>query len=111
MLSQHRLQSYLDHGRSAYRAAAYEAPPAPLDAPMGVNQDLHGLPSPFPAPLVVKTTEVKMEGEPCAKCFKPLGVSERMRPVMCDLCREYWHLKCARLDMTPMFGWTCPRCR
>lgn len=66
--------------------------------------------NPFPT-LQVVTTEVKMENDPCAKCFKPLGIRGTKRPVQCDICQEFWHLECAKLAMPPRYpSWACPRC-
>jgi hypothetical protein len=109
VLSQHCLASYLAIQKSNHNAAAFAAPAAPPNAPNSIDMTI--LPNPFPRPLTVVTTEVKVEGEPCSKCFGALGTRGGLRPVNCDLCREYWHLKCANLVIPPRFNsWACPRC-
>lgn len=87
----------------------YEAPPSPEGAAVSVILD--NLPNPFPV-LTTVTTEVKVENEPCAACLRPLGTRGLLRPVCCDYCKEYWHLRCAGLQMPPRYNsWGCRRCQ
>ena len=107
--SQYRLSQYVAQQKSAYNCASFSAPPAPEGA--AVNQVMSGLMNPFPKGLEVVSTEVKCEDLPCAKCLRGLGLRGVLRPVCCDVCKEYWHLKCAGLAMPPRHGsWGCPRC-
>jgi hypothetical protein len=83
---------------------------APAEEGAAANVKFEDTPFPFKK-LEVVTTEVKVEGDPCAKCGDKLGTRGTIRPVFCDLCKEYWHLKCAGLSMPPRWGsWACPRC-
>ena len=123
-LSQYRMAQFLAVRRSDYNAAACAAPAAEPDAPLGVTSVLDNMPNPFPAPLVVVDTPVKLE--PCSKCYQPLASRGTNRPVQCDMCHEFWHLMqhslsiwtvlnaeltCASLQMPPRHGsWACPRC-
>ncbi len=85
VLSQHRLAAYMALKKSDHNAAAFGAPPVAEHAPQPIDMTL--LPNPFPQ-LTVVTTEVKVEGEPCAKCFRPLGTRGGLRPVNCDVSRK-----------------------
>ncbi len=95
--------------KSNHNAAAFAAPPAPEDS--STSSIMKDLPNPFPL-LRSISTEVKVENEPCAKFYGPLGLKGLMRPVCCDTCGEYWHLKCANMALPPRYGsWGCPRCK
>ena len=60
------------------------------------------MPDPFVAARITCiSTAVKVEGEPCAKCYKPMGRSGRKLPICCDACGEYWHWGCAGIQLTP----------
>ena len=108
ILSQYRLSQFMARKKSDHNATAFAVPPTPAGA--ATSSVMTDLPNPFPR-LPVVETEVKVEDQPCAMCFQPLGVKGPDRPVWCDVCHEYWHLKCANLSMPPRYNsWACPRC-
>ena len=92
-----------------YRTSTWEAAPA---AEFSQHTTLFAeCPNPFLPKVDVKTVEVKVEGDPCAKCHERLGTMGTAHPVFYDVCRDHWHLKCAGLQMPPHWGsWACLRC-
>ena len=108
MSSQFSLERHLARRRSDYNHALFAAAPAPEGAPVAVGTG--NLPNPFPV-LKTETTEARFDGQPCARCFGPLGSRGLLRPLICDQCGEAWHLDCAGRCMPPSRNsWCCHRC-